>query len=114
MLRHNYHALRTEIDLLTLDAEGRLHAVEVKRWSRASLAFAHPLERFDRRRLATVHAAVRTFLGELESNAPEAIALREAARAHAPGFDPRSCDVIPGLALVDSDGAVELELDLLG
>jgi len=113
LLRHNYHAGRAEIDLLTVDPEGRLHAVEVKRWSPTSLEAVHPLERWnDGRRRRSLLQAAQSFLAELQSEAEEARDLRRELKNRRAGFDPAACDVIFDLLLVAPDDSIELYADL--
>lgn len=85
-LAANYHAGFAEIDLITKDASGTLHFVEVRAWQKGGLK--HPLESLDARKQNRMRQAAALFLQE--RNAKE-------------GRDSVSFD----LALVDGD-AVEV------
>lgn len=62
LLRHNFHAGFAEIDLITVDPEFLLHAIEVKSWKKES--FIHPVQGLGRSFKSGYPRAFKKFLSE--------------------------------------------------
>ena len=63
LLHYNYKTPWSEIDLITIDQEFILHAVEVKSWNSKSMLY-HPLEFFSDQRIHKIRTSMQKFVGD--------------------------------------------------
>lgn len=106
LLRHNYYTRFGELDLVTIDSDNVLHAVEVKSWSSAASPM-HPLESIGRRKMDKMRRAMLTFISEIRTDKAIQKVLQQRS-CHPVGFMPAvSFDLVAvfpkGSGLIDGE-----------